>query len=71
MSTPAAPRSSPPEFPACAACGDRLGAYEPLWREVGEGSFVATSLREERARPGDGEERLFHAGCLDPPVAGR
>lgn len=68
MSAPAAP---PLDFPACAACGDRLGAYEPLWREVGEGSFVATSLREVRARPGDGEERLFHAGCLDPAVVRR
>ena len=69
MSAPGASRSSPPDYPACAACGDRIGAYEPLWREVGEGSFVATSLREVRARPGDGEERLFHAGCLAPAAA--
>jgi len=55
-----------PPFPTCVGCGDRIGADEPLWRELGGGSFVATNLREVRARSGEPGERLFHAGCLEP-----
>jgi len=60
-----------PPFPTCAGCGDRIGAYEPVWRELGEASFVATSLREVRARSAEPGGRLFHAGCLEPVAAER
>lgn len=47
----------------CAACGDRIGVYEPVWTRGADGSLVTTSLLN---LTDDGEQPpvLWHAGCL-------
>lgn len=51
----------------CAACGDALGAYEPLWLERADGDFLLTGLISsgEQARAGD---QLYHRACISPPL---
>lgn len=49
----------------CARCGERIGAYEPLWLQRPDGRFLATGLTRitEQVREGG---RLFHRGCAAP-----
>ena len=50
-------------YPICCACGDRIGVYEPVWRQLVDGGFAVSALLQidwHRTRP-----RLFHLGCLE------
>lgn len=49
-------------FPRCAACGDRIGVYEPIWLQKPDGSVVGSALLELESPARD--LRLFHSGCL-------
>lgn len=49
-------------LPVCAACGDRVGVYEPLWLQHPDGSVVSSALLELEVRHADG--RIFHSACL-------
>lgn len=47
----------------CAACGDRIGVYEPIWIRGTDGSLVTTSLLN-LADDTEHPPLLWHAGCL-------
>ena len=54
-----------PQVRHCAGCGERVGAYEPLWQEQPDGTFLLTSLLNLNEHQQDGRQpRLFHNGCL-------
>jgi hypothetical protein len=55
-------------FLRCAACGERIGVYEPLWWELPDGSIVDSALLALRkdARSGHAHSRFYHHGCLAP-----
>lgn len=55
--------------PVCAACGDRIGMYEPLWLQKDDGTVVSSALLELGSEPG--EARMFHSGCLTDAAAAR
>jgi len=53
-------------FLLCAACGDRIGIYEPIWCEWPDGTLASSSYlnlsREQRCA----RARCWHLGCLAP-----
>ena len=51
--------------PSCAHCGDRVGVYERLWFDRGNGELVTSSLLKLR-RDGFDPLRgsLWHLDCL-------
>jgi len=54
--------------PYCAGCGQRIGVYEPIWLEFGNGTLLSTSLLNIDQEPSSEQqpERLLHLGCLAP-----
>ena len=53
-------------FLLCAACGDRIGMYEPLWCELPDGALGSSSYLNLSCEQRRGRSRLWHLGCLAP-----
>jgi hypothetical protein len=53
-------------FLLCAACGDRIGMYEPLWCELPDGTLGLSSYLNLSCEQRRGRSRLWHLGCLAP-----
>ena len=53
-------------FLLCAACGDRIGMYEPLWCELPGGALGSSSYLNLSCEQRRGRSRLWHLGCLAP-----
>jgi len=51
---------------SCARCGDRIGVYEPLWVELGDGTLHSSSYLELGGYKSHEPWRLWHQGCLFP-----
>jgi len=58
------------QFLRCARCGDRVGAYEPIWLEPADGSLVRSSYPNLGEAAGHDRSRLWHFDCLIPDAAG-
>jgi hypothetical protein len=50
----------------CARCGERIGVYEPLWLERGDGSLCSSSYLNLDQHEWHERSRLWHHGCLAP-----
>jgi len=48
----------------CVGCGDRVGAYEPAWVELDDGSFRPRSLLRRGALDARRALRLWHLACV-------
>ena len=53
-------------FLLCAACGDRIGMYEPLWCELPDGALGSSSYLNLSCEQRRGRSRFWHLGCLAP-----
>jgi hypothetical protein len=53
-------------FLLCAACGDRIGMYEPLWCELPGGALGSSSYLNLSCEQRRGRSRFWHIGCLAP-----
>ena len=56
-------------FLQCATCGDRIGVYEPIWPEFGDGTLHRSSYLNLDAYPAHDPSRLWHLDCLSPQGA--
>ena len=49
--------------PTCSHCGERIGLFELLWREL-EGGTIRASYTVDLEHLGHQPQRLWHPGCL-------
>jgi hypothetical protein len=54
----------PPARPLCPACGEPIGAYEPVWRIAPHVGAELTSWLNSRERIAP-TDALWHAGCAE------
>ena len=58
-------------FLQCALCGDRIGVYEPIWLELGDGTLHCSSYLNLSDYPGHDPSRFWHVDCLTPEAVPR
>ena len=53
--------------PVCAACGDRIGVFEPLWLQSSDGQIAGSTVIElNESSRAEAPSALFHIGCITP-----
>jgi hypothetical protein len=50
--------------PSCPACGEPIGAYEPIWR-IGPLTDAVRTSRLNLVHPPTPRESLWHAACAE------
>ena len=58
------PPVSRSDRPLCPHCGERVGAYEPVWRLAPHLGAERTSWLDARERMG-ASDTLWHAACAE------
>ena len=58
------PSPAPSDRPACPHCGERVGAYEPVWHLASPCGAQRTSWLEVRHQMG-ATDTLWHVACAE------